>query len=179
MGNADDHKLATDFSAVAGSVNVKTFRDVLKAMEGFKKGQIHLLEFRGHGNDDEMWISSPLDSTKFPSATEITVKNAAWIGEQLKESGVLAPDAVIILNGCNTGLSAKGDFKLTPTWPQLLADSSGCFVYAAGGVAWGTFIGKTASVTVHMFLNQTEPMYPATSTTYASTANIYYLFKPR
>jgi len=160
-------------------VVVKTFQEVIDAMKC--KEQIHVLEFKGHGSDYAIDILSPGSVLiRSGNATGISILNAAWIGEELKKSGRLAHDAIIILNGCNTGLSAKGDKKQNRSWPQLLADSSERPVYATGGYAGGTVIGMDAYVKADLSDYPPDPLpwLNPTNTTYESRAGIYYRFTP-
>lgn len=106
---------------------------------------------------------------------------------QLKASGLLATDATIILSGCDVGNSAKSNTTLSPTWPQILANSSGCEVFAAGGVGSGTIIDQTAVVSYDLddvvwwrfFGWGRQQHFKESDSAYGSEDDIFYGFFPR
>jgi len=56
-------------------------------------------------------------------AGAITPVNAEYVGNELKNSKVLCDPCVIILNGCQVGLTAKFNKEKGPTWQQVLANT--------------------------------------------------------
>lgn len=103
---------------------------------------LHTLEIRGHGyyaglclgkDDDRCYSCSPEDNF-------VNAKNVEYIAERLKELDFCSP-CVIYLSGCHTGSMKGGN-----TWPQVLADITGCNVYGTLGYKRGSVIGGGLSI---------------------------------
>ncbi len=94
------------------------------------------------GNFVENWDKS-LD------ANYIWGGNADFVGEELAKLPFDCP-CLIYLSGCNSGV-AKGE----NTWPQIIADKTGCTVKATGGFMSGTVFDGTCDI--HRYHNTWGP----------------------
>jgi len=81
------------------------------------------------GGKAPQWFSPSQDS-----ANELNVSNAKYIGQQLRNRAPLGTKCLIILTGCVTGNESGPG-----TYPQVLANGSGCTVIASGGFTSGSF----------------------------------------
>ena len=94
--------------------------------------KVSILEIEGHGSDIHLkfgeWRRHQSTPGGSDSDTILDSVNAAGIGDWLGSN--MKKPCVIILKGCNTG-RGKG----SNSFPQLLANHSGCTVYGTGGTS--------------------------------------------
>jgi RHS repeat-associated protein len=128
---------------------IADFNDMFsQALNSVKPGDcIRTLELSGHGN--ERWFSvGPMSSWRqmpgYPGAY-VPPEGSASFGDQLDDSNAhdlgkrlsglpFCCPCVIILSGCHTG-NLQGE----NTWPQAIADATGCSVLTTLGHQRGTF----------------------------------------
>jgi len=93
----------------------------------------------GFGNDDD----NPINTTATIKATRMNIANVKGLAKKLKTELTFCKPCSIILAGCNAGnlLVSKGNAG--KTWPQILADETGCSVSAPlGYISPGTTLRK-------------------------------------
>jgi RHS repeat-associated protein len=122
-----------------GATGHNNLGELLKGIkDNINSGEcLKALELVGHANPWEMMLGPDNgrdNNSKSPKANKVDGSNAGYVGGELGKLDFCCP-CYIYLSGCNTGL-----LKGKNTWPQIIADQTGCLVYASMGYKSGSVL---------------------------------------
>ena len=142
------------------------------------------LEIDGHGNYLSILLTDLItesDASESLKTNIIHNGNAKYVASQLNTLPFCCA-CTIYLTGCNTGLLKGND-----TWPQQIADGTGCTVVGTGGYTSGNVLNNNVNISRYNgsmpdwwynLIGGGEP-YNNDKTTFASANNSRHYYEPK